>query len=68
MGILAGCAGGKIAGGFDQEKVLSKAKEAVDLVNEKDYETLNSMMTQQMADAGVTGQIEACLLYTSRCV
>lgn len=59
MGILAGCAGGKIAGGFAKDEVLKEAKEAVDLVNEKDYETLNSMMTQQMADAGVTDQIEA---------
>lgn len=49
--LLAGCAGAKLAEGFDREAVTGQAKRTVDLLNARDYEGVAGTMDATMSAA-----------------
>jgi hypothetical protein len=48
---LSSCASTKLPEGFDKDEVTEHAKEIVDLINAKDYESLNAEMRDDLKDA-----------------
>jgi len=48
MGLLFGCSGNKLSDKFDEQEVLDKGKEVVDVINTRQYENVIALLREDL--------------------